>query len=203
MDMDVAAPDMQRCSWSMKHEREILYHDTEWGVPRVDDAGQFEFLILESAQAGLSWSTILAKREGYRRAFHGFDPDMVARFTASDVNRLLQNPGIIRNRRKIEAAINNAKAFLTIAEEYGSFCTYIWQFVDGRPIVNAWRRGEDVPAVTPLAETIARELKRRGFSFLGPTVVYAHMQATGLVNDHLTSCFRYKELAARDNGVVL
>ena len=196
-------PDTPRCSWSMKNEREILYHDTEWGLPCLDDAGQFEFLVLESAQAGLSWSTILAKREGYRKAFKGFDPSKVARFTARDVERLLQDPGIVRNRRKIEAAINNAGAFLTIAEEYGSFCKYLWQFVEGRPLVNAWRRGEDVPAVTPLAETLARDLKRRGFSFLGPTVMYAHMQATGLVNDHLVHCFRYEELAARAAEVTL
>lgn len=182
-----------RCPWALGSAIEIEYHDKEWGVPRHDDAGQFEFLVLESAQAGLSWITILKKREGYRRAFAGFDPQAVARFEEDDVRRLLQDDGIVRNRKKIESAINNARRFLEVAATYGSFSRYLWDFVDGRPLVNHWKNPGEVPPKTPLSEAIARDLKKKGFSFLGPTTVYAHMQATGLVNDHLVSCFRHRE----------
>ena len=173
---------------------ETEYHDTEWGVPCRDDAGQFEFLVLESAQAGLSWLTILKKREGYRRAFAGFDPEQIARFSEKDVERLMGDPGIVRNRQKIESAIGNARRFLDIVDKRGSFANYIWSFVDGRPLVNRWKEPGQVPASTALSEVIARELKARGFKFLGPTVMYAHMQATGLVNDHLVTCFRHAEV---------
>jgi len=186
-------PDKNRCAWAVKSDIERVYHDTEWGVPRMDDAGQFEFLILESAQAGLSWVTILRKREGYRQAFAGFDPVKVAAFTGKDVERLLQNPGIVRNRKKIESAVSNARIFLELAAKHGSFSSYIWRFVDGKPIVNKWKNMADVPATTPVSDAIAREFKRLGLKFLGSTVIYAHMQATGMVNDHLTSCFRHGE----------
>ena len=186
-----------RCPWSLRSDIEIVYHDQEWGVPRRDDRGQFEFLILESAQAGLSWTTILRKREGYRKAFAGFDPVKVAAFGPADVERLLADSGIVRNRKKIEAAIGNARLFLELAAKHGSFSNYIWNFVDGRPLVNHWREIGEVPATTPLSDAIAKECKKLGFKFLGSTVLYAHMQATGLVNDHLVSCFRHAELAAR------
>ena len=185
---------LPRCPWSTAGALESAYHDTEWGVPCMHDAGQFEFLVLESAQAGLSWATILKKREGYRRCFASFDPRAVAAFTLRDVEALLSDASIVRNRKKIEAAVANARFFLELAAKHGSFSRYIWEFVDGRPIVNAWKTQREVPPTTPLAETIARELKRLGFRFLGPTVLYAHMQATGMVNDHLISCFRYEEI---------
>jgi DNA-3-methyladenine glycosylase I len=193
-----AAPDKIRCAWSIKSELERAYHDTEWGVPRLDDAGQFEFLVLESAQAGLSWSTILKKREGYRRAFAGFDPVQVAAFTEQDVARLLQDEGIIRNRKKIESAIGNARLFLELAAKHGSFSRYIWRFVDGKPIINHWQEMTEIPATTPLSDTIAKEMKRMGFKFMGSTILYAHMQATGMINDHLTCCFRHAECQRRD-----
>ncbi len=183
-----------RCPWSMKHGEEIKYHDEEWGVPRYDDAGQFEFLTLEAAQAGLSWRTILLRRDGYRRAFADFDPVAVAEFGKKDVERLLGNTGIIRNRKKIESAISNARCFLEVAARHGSFSAWLWNFVDGRPIQNVWQTAGELPAVTPLSELIAKDLKKLGFSFLGPTVVYAHLQATGLVNDHLVRCFRHVEV---------
>ncbi len=186
-----------RCPWSLRSDIEIVYHDQEWGVPRRDDPGQFEFLILESAQAGLSWTTILRKREGYREAFAGFDPVKVAAFGPADVERLMADSGIVRNRKKIEAAIGNARLFLELAAKHGSFSNYIWGFVDGSPLVNHWREMGEVPATTPLSDAIAKECKKLGFKFLGSTVLYAHMQATGLVNDHLVSCFRHAELAAR------
>ncbi len=182
-----------RCPWCMKSELERRYHDEEWGAPRRDDAGQFEFLTLESAQAGLSWATILKKREGYRKAFAGFDPARVAAFTERDVERLLQDPGIVRNRLKVAAAVHNARLFLEVAARHGSFGNYLWDFVDGRPVRNAWQEPSQVPATTPLSDKAAKEFKRLGFKFLGSTVLYAHMQATGLVNDHLVSCFRWKE----------
>jgi len=185
----------RRCDWALQSEEERIYHDKEWGVPVFDDAHQFEFLVLESAQAGLSWLTILKKREAYRKAFAGFDPKTVSRFNESDVERLMQDPGIVRNRQKIEAAINNAKAFLEIQKEFGTFCNYIWGFVDGNPIQNNFKKMEDVPAETELSRTIAKDLKKRGFKFLGPVTVYAHMQATGIVNDHLVHCQRYAEVA--------
>jgi DNA-3-methyladenine glycosylase I len=191
-----AAPGKTRCPWCEKAERQTRYHDEEWGVPRHGDREQFEFLTLEAAQAGLSWDTILRKRAGYRACFADFAPEAVAEFTEKDVERLLGDPSIVRNRRKIEAAVNNARRFLEVAAEHGSFSRYFWRFSDGRPIRNAWARMDQVPAFTPLSETIARELKAKGFRFLGPTVVYAHMQATGMVNDHLTSCFRYAEVSS-------
>ena len=181
-----------RCAWvpsgDLLYE---TYHDFEWGVPVYDDQKIFEFLVLESAQAGLSWITVLRKRENYRKAFAGFDPKRVARFDSAKVNQLLQNAGIIRNRMKIEAAVNNAKRFLEIQNEFGTFSKYIWGFVGGKPFKNKWRKFPQLPAITPEAETLSKDLKLRGFKFLGPTVVYAHMQATGMVNDHTTDCFRY------------
>ena len=190
-------PELIRCPWCARTDIETVYHDQEWGVPRRDDPGQFEFLILESAQAGLSWTTVLRKREGYRRAFAGFDPVKVAAFDQADVERLLADSGIIRNRKKIEAAIGNARIFLDLAAKHGSFSNWFWSFVDGRPIVNRWREHAEIPATTPLSDAIAKECKKLGFKFLGSTVLYAHMQATGLVNDHLVSCFRHAELAAK------
>jgi len=184
---------MDRCSWA-SNELNIPYHDTEWGVPVHDDNKLFEFLILEGAQAGLSWDTILKKREAYREAFAGFDPAKVARFSDAKLAKLLTNEGIIRNRLKIASAVSNAKAFLKVQRELGSFDRYVWSFVGQKPVVNK-RRGGDVPATTPVSDSLARDLKRRGFNFVGSTIMYAFMQATGLVNDHLVSCFRYKEIA--------
>lgn len=184
----------QRCSWCGEDELYCRYHDEEWGVPLHDDRRLFEFLVLEGAQAGLSWLTILRRREGYRRAFADFDPARVAAFSEADFERLLGDAGIIRNRAKIRSAIRNAQAFLRIQEEYGSFDTWIWDFVDHKPIVNEFDSDEEIPASTALSEKISRELKARGFSFVGPTIVYAHMQATGMVNDHLRSCFRWEQL---------
>ncbi len=188
---------LQRCPWvDLGKPDYVAYHDREWGVPVRDDRLMFEFLILESAQAGLSWYTILRRREGYRRAFAGFDPEAVARFDEADVERLLADPGIIRNRAKVEAAMANARAFLRVQEEFGGFIPYIWRFVDGRPRVNVLRTLADYPTTSPEAEALSRDLKRRGFSFIGPTTCYAHMQATGLVNDHTIDCFRRAELLA-------
>ena len=189
--------DVTRCWWCGDDELYCQYHDTEWGVPVHDDQLLFEFLILEGMQAGLSWITILRKREAFRQAFDQFDAQKVARYGDAKRAKLLQNAGIIRNRQKINASIKNAQAFLAIQETHDSFDHYIWSFVDGRPIVNAVSKAEDIPAQTPLSQTISKDLKQRGFSFVGPTIVYAHMQATGMVNDHLISCFRYKELAAK------
>jgi DNA-3-methyladenine glycosylase I len=172
----------------------VAYHDTEWGVPVHDDATHFEFLVLEGAQAGLSWSTILKRRAGYRKAFAGFDAAKVARFTPARVEKLLGDPGIIRNRAKVEATVRNARAFLAVQEELGSFDSYIWGFVGGRPVVNRWRRIEQVPATSPESEALSADLRRRGFGFVGPTVCYAHLQAAGLVNDHLVGCFRHHEV---------
>jgi DNA-3-methyladenine glycosylase I len=173
----------------------IRYHDEEWGVPVHDDRTQFEFLILEGAQAGLSWSTILNKRSGYRRAFAEFDPEKVARFTAKRVDRLLQDPSIVRNRLKVESAVTNAKAFLGVQEEFGTFSDYIWSFVGGEPVQNRFRRDRDVPATSPVSDALSKDLKKRGFRFVGSTIIYAHMQATGLVNDHVVDCFRHKPCA--------
>ena len=181
---------VRRCPWSEGidplYER---YHDTEWGVPVRDDRKHFEFLVLEGAQAGLSWWTILRKRENYRRAFADFDPQKIARFDARAVTRLMRDAGIVRNRQKIEAAIANARGFLEVQEEFGSFDAYVWPFVGGAPIVNRWRAQSDVPATTPESDALSKDLKKRGFKFVGPTIVYSHMQATGLVNDHLLTCF--------------
>lgn len=187
-----------RCGWNTFDDPLYrAYHDEEWGVPVYDDGKIFEFLVLESAQAGLSWATVLRKRENYRRAFARFDPVKVSQFTHRDVERLLGDAGIIRNRLKIEAAVNNAKQFLKIQKEHGTFSKYIWAFVGGKPKVNRWKNIKDLPAVTPESEALARDLKKRGFKFLGPTVMYAHMQATGMVNDHTVDCFRHKEITAQ------
>lgn len=183
---------MQRCGWA-KNELAIEYHDTEWGVPLHDDRMLFEFLILEGAQAGLSWDTILAKRENYRKAFDNFDPERVARYSDTKISKLLQNEGIIRNRLKIASAVSNAKAFLKVQKEFGSFDNYIWNFVDGKPIVNKWKEISQVPAKTEVSDAISMNMKKRGFNFVGSTIMYAHMQATGIVNDHLVSCFRHKQ----------
>jgi DNA-3-methyladenine glycosylase I len=188
---------LTRCSWCLGvSDAYQAYHDEEWGCPVTDDRGQFEFLVLESAQAGLSWSTVLHKRDGYLRAFAGFDPERVARFNRRSVERLVGDAGIIRNRLKIEAAIGNARAFLELQARYGSFSAWLWDFVDGRPVVNHWREMRQVPATTALSDRISKELKARGFRFVGSTIVYAHLQATGLVNDHLLSCYRHAECVA-------
>lgn len=184
---------MRRCPWP-GNELAVKYHDEEWGVPLHDDRGLFEFLILEGAQAGLSWDTILRKRENYRMAFDNFDPVKVARYTDKKVAKLLENEGIIRNRLKIASAVSNAKAFLKVQKEFGSFDKYIWEFVDGKPIVNKWKQIGQVPATSPVSDVISKDLKKRGFNFVGSTIIYAHMQATGMVNDHLTTCFRYKQI---------
>jgi DNA-3-methyladenine glycosylase I len=189
---------VQRCGWCKSDPLYVAYHDEEWGVPVRDDRRLFEFLLLEGAQAGLSWITILRKRENYRRAFAGFDAEKVARYGLRQVERLLADPGIVRNRLKIEAAINNAKRFLAVQEEFGSFDAYIWRFVDGRPIVNRWKSLKQVPASTPESDTLSRDLKARGFKFVGSTICYAHMQATGMVNDHLLDCFRHAEVGRMD-----
>lgn len=184
----------QRCTWCLSgNDLYIRYHDNEWGVPARDDRTQFEFLILEGAQAGLSWSTILNKREGYRVAFAGFDPEKIARFGKRDVTRLMNDAGIVRNRLKIESAIGNAKAFLEFSEKVGSFSKHLWSFVGGKPIQNNIREHGNVPATSPESDALSKDLKKRGFRFVGSTIIYAHMQATGMVNDHLASCFRHEE----------
>ena len=187
---------LDACPWCGQDPLYRQYHDIEWGVPVHADCTLFEFLILEGAQAGLSWLTVLRKRPHYRRLFADFDAEQVARFDAARIEALLQDPGIVRNRLKVQAAVSNAQAFLAVQEAFGSFDRYIWDFVDGRPIVNHFERLDQVPAVTPLAETLSRDLKRRGFRFVGPTIVYAHMQATGMVNDHLVDCPRHAACAA-------
>ena len=183
-----------RCPWAGDDPLMIAYHDEEWGNPVFDDRVHFEFLVLESSQAGLSWRTILHKREGYRRAFADFDPEVVARFDEARIEALLRDPGIVRNRAKVNATVKNARAFLAVQRELGSFSEFFWSFVGGKPIVNAWTELRQVPAVTPEAEAASRAMKQRGFSFVGPTVVYSHMQACGLVNDHLVSCYRHREV---------
>ncbi len=186
-----------RCQWCGADPLYVRYHDEEWGVPVHDDRKHFEFLILEGAQAGLSWITILRKRENYRKAFANFDAERVARYGKRELARLLKNPGIVRNRLKIAAAAKNARAFLAVQEEFGSFDKYVWRFVGGRPIQNRWKRMKQLPARTKKAEALSKDLKKRGFSFVGPTIIYAHMQAVGMVNDHTSDCFRYKLLARR------
>jgi len=186
---------MKRCEWADAGELELAYHDTEWGVPVHDDGRLFEFLILEGAQAGLSWSTILKKRDGYRKAFRNFDAGAVSGFSESDVSMLLSDPGIIRNRLKIRAAIDNAKAFLRVRKEFGSFDKYIWRFVDGIPVLNSWNRTTEIPCGSPASEAMSKDLRNRGFKFAGPTICYAFMQAVGMVNDHVVECFRYGNLA--------
>ncbi|HNA29860.1 MAG TPA: DNA-3-methyladenine glycosylase I [Thiobacillaceae bacterium] len=190
----MAAP--TRCAWCGADPLYQSYHDLEWGVPLHDETRLFEFLILEGAQAGLSWLTILKKREGYRRAFADFDAERVAAFGEADVTRLLADPGIVRNRLKIAAAIGNARATLKIREQFGGLDAYFWRFVDGRPIRNAWRDMASVPARTPLSDSLSKDLQQRGFKFVGSTIVYAHMQATGMVNDHTVDCYRHAELHA-------
>ncbi|HWO03849.1 MAG TPA: DNA-3-methyladenine glycosylase I [Methylomirabilota bacterium] len=186
-----------RCAWANGGPLEIEYHDTEWGVPSRDDRHLFEMLILEGAQAGLSWSTILRKRENYRKAFAGFDPVKVARFDARRRAALMRDPGIVRNRLKIEATVANARQVLAVQEEHGSLAAYLWQFVDGRPVVNAWTALGQVPAETAASRAMSKALIKRGFRFVGPTICYAFMQATGMVNDHITTCFRYSKRRSR------
>ena len=185
---------MRRCPWCERTDLERAYHDEEWGVPVFSDEKQFEFLVLESAQAGLSWLTVLRKRENYRRLYDGFDPEKVAAYGEEKILELLSDSGIIRNRKKIEASINNAARFLEIQKEFGSFSDYLWGFTGGVPVTNAWEELSEIPASTELSVTVSRDLKKRGFHFMGPTIVYAHLQATGVVNDHLVSCFRYEEI---------
>jgi DNA-3-methyladenine glycosylase I len=186
--------ELSRCAWAGSDPLYVRYHDEEWGVPVHDDRKLFEFLILEGAQAGLSWITILKRREGYRRAFDGFDAAKIALYGEEDVARLLADEGIIRNRAKMRSAIQNAQAFLKVQAEFGSFDKYIWDFVDGKPLDNRIKSLDDIPARTELSDLVSKDLKKRGFSFVGSTIVYAHMQATGMVNDHLTSCFRHAQV---------
>jgi DNA-3-methyladenine glycosylase I len=193
----VASKEEGRCAWSEGVDPAyVRYHDEEWGVPVRDDRVHFEFLVLESAQAGLSWWTILRKRDGYRRAFADFDATKVARFTPQKIERLMQDASIVRNRQKIEAAVTNARGFLAIQKEFGSFDRYVWEFVGGKPLVNRWRKQSDVPPTSQESDALSKDLKARGFKFVGSTIVYAHMQATGLVNDHLVGCLRYRACGA-------
>lgn len=185
---------LTRCPWCLKFDQYIRYHDEEWGVPVHDDRVHFEFLILEGAQAGLSWSTILKKREGYRKNFADFDPVKVSRFTPKKIERILQDPSIVRNKLKVHAAVNNAKQFLKVQKEFGSFNAYIWQFVKGKPIVNKWKTTKQIPATSPVSDALSKDLLKRGFKFVGSTVIYAHLQACGLINDHLVDCFRYEQV---------
>ena len=186
-----------RCKWAEGVSLDYIeYHDKEWGVPVWDDRTQFEFLILEGAQAGLSWSTILNKRDGYKHLFADFDVQKVARFTKPRIEKILRDPGIVRNRLKVASAVTNAKAFLEVQKEFGSFSEYIWGFVGGAPIQNRFTKDSDVPATSPESDALSKDLKKRGFKFVGSTIIYAHMQATGMVNDHVTGCFRYKPCAA-------
>jgi DNA-3-methyladenine glycosylase I len=185
---------MKRCGWCLGDAIYEAYHDTEWGVPVYDDRKLFEFLVLEGAQAGLSWITILKRRPGYRKAFAEFDPKRVARFSSERIGRLLQNPGIIRNRLKVRSAVSNARAFLKVQEAFGSFSAYQWRFVDGQSIHNRWKTPREIPPRTRESDLFSKDLKQRGFSFVGSTIIYAHMQAVGMVNDHLVNCFRHREL---------
>jgi DNA-3-methyladenine glycosylase I len=185
--------EQKRCPWCLSHPLNREYHDLEWGVPVHEDQKQFEFLVMESAQAGLSWLTILKRREGYRRLYSGFDVEEVARFNQKQILHMLQDPGIIRNRKKIESSINNAQRFLEIQEQFGTFCGYLWRFVEGKQVVNHFKALSDIPATSPLSDVLASDMKKRGVRFLGSTILYAHLQATGLVNDHLVSCYRHKE----------
>ncbi len=185
---------MIRCNWCIGNEIYEKYHDEEWGVPVYDDQTHFEFLVLESAQAGLNWLTILKKRESYRIAYENFEVEKVASFSSEKIEGLLQNPGIIRNRKKVEASVNNAKRFLEVQKEFGTFSGYIWSFVEHKPIINHWEKEEEVPATTAVSDALAKDMKKRGFKFVGSTILYAHMQATGLINDHIRDCFRYQEV---------
>jgi DNA-3-methyladenine glycosylase I len=193
---------MKRCTWAGVDDSLMLqYHDREWGVPVHDDRKHFEFLLLEGAQAGLSWSIVLKKRDGYRRAFSEFDPGKVARYTEKRIQALTLDPAIVRNRMKIEAATRNARAFLAVQEEFGSFDAYCWRFVDGRPKLNRWKATREIPASSLESDAFSKDLKRRGFSFVGSTIMYSHMQAVGMVNDHLVDCFRYPEIRRLDSVV--
>jgi len=185
---------ISRCPWSVSNQLLQEYHDTEWGTPVRDDIKHFEFLVLEAFQAGLSWLIVLKKRDAFRKAFAGFDPKKVVRFSEDKIEKLVLDAGIIRNRRKIEATVNNARRFMEVQKEFGSFDSYIWSFVDGKPVINKWKTQEKIPANTELSDRMSKDLKIRGFKFLGTTVIYAHLQAIGVVNDHITSCFRYREL---------
>ena len=185
---------IKRCTWCGNDPLYVAYHDEDWGVPVHDDRMLFEMLILEGAQAGLSWLTILKKRANYRNAFHGFEAARIARYDQAEIDRLMQEAGIVRNRLKIESAIKNARVFLKIQEEYGTFADYLWQYVDGTPVINSWRQHNDLPAHTPLSDRLSKALKRRGFKFVGSTICYAFMQSIGMVNDHTTDCFRYAEI---------
>ena len=193
---------MNRCPWCGNDELYVKYHDEEWGAPVHDDVTHFEFLVLESAQAGLSWLTVLRKRENYRNAYDHFDPFTVAGYDARKIEDLIQDKGIIRNRRKIEASVNNARRFLEIQKEFGSFDAYLWRFVDNTPLVNSWKNVSEIPAKSPVSDEIASDLKKRGFQFVGSTIIYSHMQAVGLVNDHIVSCFRYRELMCKKKGAL-
>jgi len=188
---------MMRCAWAGTDPLYVAYHDLEWGVPIHDDRLLIEFLILEGAQAGLSWSTILKKREGYRRAYDEFDPAIVAQYGEAKINDLLANAGIVRNRRKIEASVTNAQAYLKIQEQYGSFVVYVWQFVGGKPLQNSWKSLQEIPANTPESDALSKDLLKRGFKFVGTTICYAFMQAAGMVNDHTVDCYRYTELSGK------
>ena len=194
--MSKSKSEKKRCPWCGQDPLYVRYHDEEWGVPVHDDRKLFEFLVLEGAQAGLSWITILKRREGYRKAFQAFDPAKVARFSEARIQKLLQDPGIIRNRLKVRSAVQNARAFLAVQEEFGSFSEYQWGFVEGEPIVNHFRSLAELPAETPLSRAFSKDLKKRGFNFVGPTIVYAHMQAVGMVNDHLVDCFRHSAVSS-------
>lgn len=185
---------MQRCSWCKNDELYTKYHDEEWGVPVFDDKKQFEFLVLESAQAGLSWITILRKRENYRIAYNNFNPVSVANFNEEKIEELIKYDGIIKNEKKIRASVNNAQKFIEIQKEFGSFSNYIWKFVDFKPVINFWNTESEIPAKTKLSERVSEDLKKRGFKFLGPVILYSHLQATGLINDHIVNCFRYEEI---------
>ena len=185
---------MKRCTWSTKNQLDQDYHDEEWGVPLHDDQMLFEFLILEGAQAGLSWSTVLAKRENYRKAFDGFDLQKIIRYDQAKIDSLLQDKGIIRNKLKVNSVVTNAKIFLQVQEEFGSFDTYVWSFVDGKTIRNTWKDMSEVPSKTKISDKMSKDMKKRGFKFIGSTICYAFMQATGMVNDHTVDCFRYKEV---------
>ena len=195
--------DTVRCPWPGVDPLYRKYHDEEWGVPLHEDLKLFEFLVLEGMQAGLSWSTVLRKRENFRRLFTGFDPERIALFDSQRIELLLQDPSIIRNRRKVEGAVTNARAFLKVSEEFGSFDEYIWRFVDGRPLINRWESLSQLPATSPESILLSKDLVARGFKFVGPTICYAHMQATGMVNDHLVSCYRYRELLCGECRSVL
>lgn len=194
-------PEITRCAWCGSDPLYCSYHDREWGVPVHDDRLLFEFLTLEGAQAGLSWLTILRKRSAYRAAFAGFDPESVARFDTARVTELLGNPGIVRNRLKVESTVTNARAFLRVQEEFGSFAVYQWRFVEGLPLQGEWRSWRDIPASTPVSDALSRDLKQRGFRFVGSTICYAHMQAVGMVNDHTVDCFRWRELGGSASPV--